>query len=172
MNDRDLLEHIRNLSRGRANFKQLTRELGLKGEARAELEAGLERLAARGDLIETKAGHFVAAGSSPEFTVGRLNMHRDGYGFVVPERAAPGVQGDVYIGRDSAAKAMHGDRVVARITYVKPDGRAEGEIVRVLRRAHAQVVGEFLIRRRGNFVKPHDERIQQWIEIVPGSRKR
>ena len=168
MNDRDLLEHIRNLSRGRANFKQLTRELGLKGEARAELEAGLERLAARGDLIETKAGHFVAAGSSPEFTVGRLNMHRDGYGFVVPERAAQGVTGDVYIGRDSAAKAMHGDRVVARITYVKPDGRAEGEIVRVLRRAHAQVVGEFLIRRRGNFVKPHDERIQQWIEIVPG----
>ncbi len=168
MNDRGLLEHLRNLPRGRANFKQLTRELGLKGEARAELEAGLERLTARGDLIETKSGHYVVAGASPEYAVGRLNMHRDGYGFVVPERAAAGVQGDVYIGRDSAARAMHGDRVVAHITFVKPDGRAEGEIVRVLRRAHAQVVGEFLIRRRGNFVKPHDERIQQWIEIVPG----
>lgn len=168
MNDRELLEHLCRLPRGRANFKQLLRELGLKGEARGELEAGLERLAARGDLIETKSGHYVVAGSSPEFAVGRLNMHRDGYGFVTPERAAPGVAGDIYIGKSEAAKAMHGDRVVARITYLKPDGRAEGEIVRVLRRAHAQVVGEFKIRRRGNFVKPHDERIQQWIEIVPG----
>ena len=43
--------------------------------------------------------------------------------------------------------------------------RRDGEIVRVLRRAHPTVVGEFRIRRTGNFVVPHDDRIRQWIEI-------
>jgi ribonuclease R len=38
----------------------------------------------------------------------------------------------------------------------------------VLRRANPTVVGEFRIRRRGDFVVPHDQRIRQWIEIPEG----
>ncbi|MBX9601974.1 MAG: VacB/RNase II family 3'-5' exoribonuclease [Bryobacteraceae bacterium] len=168
MTDRELLAHIGDLPKGRTSFKQLVRELGLKGEARQELEATLERLAAKGDLIEMKSGHFVLPGATHEFVVGRLNMHRDGYGFVIPDKPVPGIEGDLYIPRDSAEKAMHGDSVLARVAFIKPGGRADGEIVRVLRRAHATVVGEFKIRKRGNFVAPHDDRIQQWIRIVPG----
>ena len=63
---------------------------------------------------------------------------------------------------------MHGDRVVVRITRIERDGRADGEIVEVLRRAHPTVVGEFRVRQRGNFVVPHDDRIRQWIEIPEG----
>ena len=63
---------------------------------------------------------------------------------------------------------MHGDRVVVRIARIERDGRADGEIVKVLRRAHQTVVGEFRVRKRGNFVVPHDERIRQWIEIPEG----
>jgi ribonuclease R len=55
--------------------------------------------------------------------------------------------------------------VVVRIGRIDSDGKADGEIVRVLRRAHASVVGEFRVRRTGFFVVPHDERIRQWIEI-------
>ena len=39
---------------------------------------------------------------------------------------------------------------------------------RFCKRAHPTVVGEFRIGRRGNYVVPHDERIQQWIEIPEG----
>jgi len=59
---------------------------------------------------------------------------------------------------------MHGDRILVRIGRTGADGRAEGEIVRVLTRAHPTCVGEFRVRANGNFVVPHDERIQQWIE--------
>ena len=58
--------------------------------------------------------------------------------------------------------------MVVRIARIEAGGRADGEIVKVLKRAHPTVVGEFRIRRRGNFVVPHDERIQQWIEIPEG----
>ena len=160
-----LIEHIRKLPRGRTTLKQLLREQARHGITRPQLEAELARLIQRGDLIETRSGHYTAPAVSSEFAVGRLNVHRDGYGFVIPDVPVPGLRGDVYIPKESASRAMHGDRVVARIARIERDGKADGEIVRVLRRAHLTIVGEFRIRRTGNFVVPHDERIRQWIEI-------
>ena len=168
MTDAALLEHMCKLPHARANFKQLARELGAKGVERAALETALGRLAARGEVIELRSGHFAVAARSREFAVGRLNMHRDGYGFLIPDQPAPGVAGDIFIPPESAEKAMHGDRVVVRIARIEPGGRADGEIVKVLKRAHPTVVGEFRIGRRGQFVVPHDGRIQQWIEIPEG----
>jgi ribonuclease R len=168
VNDGALLEHIGKLPHARANFKQLVREWGAKGAAREDLEAALARLAARGALFEPRSGHFVATARSREFAAGRLSVHRDGYGFLIPDSALAGVAGDIFIPRESAERAMHGDRVVVRIGRIGPDGRAEGEIVKVLKRAHPTVVGEFRIGRRGQYVIPHDGRIRQWIEIPEG----
>jgi ribonuclease R len=168
MTDRALLDHISSLPHARANFKQLVRELAAKGAKREDLEAALSRLAARGDLLEPRAGHFAVTARSREYAVGRLNMHRDGYGFVVCERPIEGITGDIFIPPDSAAKAMHGDRVVARIARIEPDGRADGEIVKVLKRAHPTVVGQFKIGRRGQYVVPQDDRIHRWIDIPEG----
>ena len=160
-----LIEHIRKLPHGRTNLKQLLRERSRQGTTREQLEKELDRLAQRGDIVETRSGHYTATGVSREFAVGRLNVHRDGYGFVIPDVPVPGLRGDVYIPKESASRAMHGDRVIAKISRIEHDGKADGEIVRVLRRAHLTVVGEFRIRRQGNFVVPHDERLRQWIEI-------
>ena len=168
MTDAALLGHISRLPHSRANFKQLIRELGSKGAQREDVETALARLAARGDLLELRSGHYAVTAGSREFAVGRLNMHRDGYGFLISDRPMEGIAGDIFIPRESAKKAMHGDRVVVRIARIEADGRADGEIVKVLKRAHPRVVGEFRIGRRGQYVVPHDDRIQQWIEIPEG----
>ena len=136
---------------------------------KAELEDEIERLTTSGALVETRSGQYVATGASREFAAGRLSVHRDGFAFITPDVPIPGIKGgqkgDIYIPKEGAGRAMHGDRVVARIARIEPDGRAHGEILRVLKRAHPTVVGEFRIRRNGNFVVPHDDRIKQWIEI-------
>src|SRR5689334_2001155 len=168
MNPATILDHIARLPHARATFKQLVKELRAQGESREELESALDRLTAKGDLVEVRSGHFIATRFSREYTAGRLNMHRDGYGFVIPDRAIEGVRGDIYIPRDSAQVAMHADRVLVRIARIESDGRADGEIVKVLQRAHPTVVGEFRVRARGNFVIPHDDRIHQWVEIPEG----
>jgi len=141
------------------------REMSRIGMTRAKLEAELNRLAQRGQIVETSPGHYAAAGATREFATGRLNVHRDGYAFLIPDVPIPGLRGDVYIAKEAATRAMHGDRVVVRIGRIEADGRAHGEILRVLRRANPQVVGEFRVRRTGFFVVPHDSRIRQWIEI-------
>ena len=168
MTDATILDHIARLPHARATFKQLVRELGSRGATRDELDAALDRLTERGQLVEVKSGHFVVSRLSREYTVGRLNMHRDGYGFLIPDQPIPDLQGDVYIPRDSAQTAMHGDRVVVRISRIDSGGRADGEIIQILRRAHQTVVGEFHLHHRGAYVVPHDERIRQWIRIPEG----
>jgi ribonuclease R len=168
MTDAALLRHISGLPHAKANFKQLVRELSARGEQRLELETSLARMTARGDVVEVRPGHYIVTSKSREFAVGRLNMHRDGYGFLISERPVEGIQGDIFLPPETAQKAMHGDRVVVRIARIEADGRADGEIVRVLKRAHPTVVGEFRIGRRGQYVVPYDSRIQQWIEIPEG----
>ena len=113
---------------------------------------------------------------------GRLVLHHDGYGFVVPDAPMPQLDGDVFIPRDAVEDAMHGDHVVAKLQRVSDSRgrdfrvvgsrgggqRAEGRIVRVLGRAHPSVVGLFRYGPRGNVVLPYDNRIQHEIEIPSG----
>ncbi len=169
LNDRTLLDHIRALPHARATYKQLVKELGLTGESRDQLEQALDRLADKGLLVELRSGHFIATGANAEYLVGRLSIHRDGFGFLVPDVAAGEPSGgDIFLPPNEAAKGMNGDRALVHVTRQTGLGRGEGTILRILRRAHTTVVGEFRIRKRGNFVVPSDERVQQWIEIPEG----
>ena len=45
---------------------------------------------------------------------GRLILHQDGYGFVVPDKPMPQLDRDVFIPRDAIGDAMHGDHVAVR----------------------------------------------------------
>ena len=105
-----VLEHVRALPHARATYKQLVKEFRAHGEERGELEASLERVSDKGYLIELRSGHFIAIGSSPEYMAGRLSQHRDGYGFLIPDQRVEGIEGDVFLPPEEAAKAMHGDR--------------------------------------------------------------
>jgi ribonuclease R len=168
LTDASLLEHIRKLPHGRATYKQLVRELRLQGEQRESLEEALDRLSDKGVLVELRSGHFAAVGSSPEYASGRLSIHRDGFGFLIPEQVSEEIQGDIFLPPHEAAKGMNGDRALVHVTRIGDAGRAEGEVIRIVRRAHVTVVGEFRIGKRGNFVVPSDDRIQQRIKIPDG----
>src|SRR5208282_632808 len=120
------------------------------------------------DRRPSPAGPAARVPADPNRVTGRIVMHRDGYGFVVPDQPVPGVEGDLYVGRDNTGDAMHGDRVAVRIERRKPGGRAEAAVTRIIGRAHPTVVGIFQYGATGNTVRPFDERLQQEILIPPG----
>ena len=102
---------------------------------------------------------------------GRLVLHHDGYGFVVPDVPMPQLDGDIFIPRDAVEDAMHGDQVLVklqRVGGVPGAQRAEGRIVRILSRAHPTIVGLFHYGARANVVLPYDTRVQHEIGIPPG----
>ena len=105
------------------------------------------------------------SGQDPNLIAGRLVAHRDGYGFVVPDRPVKGMDGDLFINPDSMGDAMHGDRVEARLTRRHSDGRFEGRIEKVTTRAHPTIVGLFRYGPHGNAVLPYETRLAHEIVI-------
>src|SRR5260370_37308082 len=111
---------------------------------------------------------------SRNMLVGRLTMHRDGFGFVIPDATSldaslkARLAGDVFIPPHATASSMHGDRVLVEVGTARTDGRGEGRIIRSLSRAHPTVVGIFHYGHRHNYVKPIDEKVTQEILIPPG----
>jgi ribonuclease R len=176
LSDSTILKHIARQPKRSAGFKQLVRELGLHGESRRELDSRLEKLVADGQLLQLNSDRYALpeAAVDKNLVAGRLTMHRDGFGFVIPDASSlsPSMKsrlvGDIFIAPHAIGNAMHGDRVLVDILTMRPDGRAEGRIVRSVVRGHPTVVGIFHYGGRHNYVKPIDSKITQEIVIPPG----
>src|ERR1700739_4894429 len=175
LSDSAILKKIERQPKRRAGFKQLVRELGLRGEQRRQLDERLDRMVASGQLVNVGSDQYALPSTSTgkNTIVGRLSMHRGGYGFVLPDPKSlssrlKGLSGDVFIPPPFIGNAMHGDQVLVEVGTIRPDGRAEGRIVRPVNRAHPTVVGTFHYGSHYNFVTPMDEKIRQEIVIPPG----
>ena len=180
-----------------ASVKELAKGLGLKKSDSRPLFKMLAKLKKRRAIEEMPGGRYRLTGrktdredhqqqsarpatpshrpqpglASRDEIPGRLILHPDGYGFVVPDTPVPQLDGDVYIGRDAIEDAMHGDHVLVKIQRrggVTGPQRAEGRIVRILDRAHPTLVGLFRYGARGNVVLPYDTRVQHEVEVPPG----
>jgi len=168
VNASDVLAEIKSRPKGRAGYKQLAREMGLRAEGRKELEAALAQLVSDGRLIETRRGHYRTPERESGLIEGRFSAHRSGFGFVSVARPIPGVEGDLYIGKRDTLNAMHGDRVLVEVAYKRTDGRAAGRVRRILHREQQTVVGIFRYGRRFSSVSPYDDRIGDEVEIIRG----
>ncbi len=176
LSDSAILKKIERQPKRAAGFKQLVRELGLHGEQRRELDERLDGLVGSGQLVRVDSDRYAlpSASAGKNMIVGRLSMHRDGYGFVIPDlksldaRFKGKLAGDIFIPPPFIGSGMHGDQVLVEVGTIRPDGRAEGRIIRPLNRAHSTVVGIFHYGSRHNYVTPIDEKIRQEIVIPPG----
>jgi ribonuclease R len=179
MNDRELMAHIARSAGGKAGYKQLVRELGLGGgrERRLLLEQ-LARMTVRGDLVKTDREHWSiprknTGASRDNLLAGRLDLHRDGYGFVRPNaRQGAGKDDDVFVPPDEINGAMQGDEVLVGLAPPRADGRRLGRVARILQRRNPTVVGVFHYARSdrepGHRLVPFDERMTQHIVIPRG----
>src|ERR1700728_5470864 len=157
LSDSAILKHIARQPKHQAGYKQLIRELGLHGEERRELTGHLQKLIKTGALIAIDSDRYALpqAAADKNLVAGRLTMHRDGFGFVIPDSKSLSptlkarLAGDIFIPPHLIGNAMHGDLVLVDVVHVRPDGRAEGRIVRPVMRAHPTVVGIFHYGSRG-----------------------
>jgi ribonuclease R len=170
LSDRSILDKIGQQPKKTAGFKQLVRELGVRGDQRRELSRRLDQMVKRGEVVEIPGERYaIPPAAGRNLVLGRLSMHRDGYGFVIPEAESvkQRLSGDIFIAPSAIGNAMHGDRVLVEMGAVR-DRRAEGRIVRVAGRAHPALVGTFHYGTRFNYVTPIDEKITQEIVIPRG----
>jgi ribonuclease R len=172
LTDQSILKHLERQPHRSAGYKQLVREMSLHGEERRQLAERLAALVTSGRLVETARDRYTLAEHAKaqhNLVAGRLTMHRDGYGFVVPNRGQrSSIEGDIFIPPNAMGPAMHGDQVLLELGRPRDDGRAEGRILRVLTRGNPTVVGTFHYGSRQNYVTPLDEKVTQDIVIPRG----
>ncbi|MFQ9698890.1 ribonuclease R [Intestinibacter bartlettii] len=123
----------------------------------------LEELQDDGYLIVSKKGRVMAP-SAMGYFVGKFISHRKGFGFVESDEE---FTQDLFIGSDDINGAMNGDRVMAEIVKPAEEGRrAEGAIVKVLKRENETVIGLFQLSNKNfGFVVPDDKKFTQDIYI-------
>ena len=181
MTDRELLRRIERTPGQRTGYKQLVRELSLPGgRERRLLVEHLARLTAAGRLVKLDRDHWALpqamqkGATRDNFVAGRLDLHRDGYGFVRPDLRQTGIAAgeDIFIPPNEINSAMQGDQVLVELLPPRADGRRLGRIARVLTRKNPTVVGIFHYSRNQRFpentVSPFDDRMTQPIVIPEG----
>ncbi|HMJ06502.1 MAG TPA: RNB domain-containing ribonuclease, partial [Chthoniobacterales bacterium] len=142
---------------------ELAKALGRKSGVRMNLNETLRALERAGEIARIRKNRYVLP-SEADLVTGLLHVHQAGYAFLTRENK-PGEQ-DLFIAAQNTGTAMHGDRVVARITrdesYARARGgaaRPEGRIIRILQRAHDTIVGTLQQSKNFFYVVPDDPRI-------------
>ncbi len=149
------------------NNIDIARELGLTGTQRNALRKTLRELERAGAIARIRKNRYVLPAEA-DLVTGKLSIHQAGYGFLTPEM--PG-EPDIFIAAENTGTAMHGDRVVVRISrdvpYARIKGRREGRVIRILERAHDTIVGTLQRSRNFYYVVPDDPRIVHDVYVRP-----
>ena len=154
-----LLAQIREHVDHPATLRELATALKVPDEERTTLRRRLRALVDAGDLVKIRGNRY-GLPDRMNLVVGRIQTNPRGFGFVVPDPPVDTLDGDVFIAGANLNQAMHGDRVVTRVERFRPDGSAEGRIVRILERGASGMVGRYEVDDDGQgFVVPFDGRM-------------
>jgi len=149
------------------NKVDIARRLGFGGSERVALRKTLRELEHAGEIARIRKNRYVLPAEA-DLVAGKLSIHPAGYGFLSPEKSG---DPDIFIAAENIGTAMHGDRVVARISRDAPHdrikGRREGRIIRILERAHDTIVGTLQRSRNFYYVVPDDPRFVHDIYVRP-----
>src|SRR6266566_7553708 len=154
---------------------EITRKLGLESSERVALRKMLRELERSGEIARIRKNRYVLPAEA-DLVTGKLSIHQAGYGFLTTETSG---QADIFIAAENTGTAMHGDRVVARITRDavprRPkdrQGRSEGRVIRILERARDTVVGTLQHSRNFYYVVPDDPRFVHNVYVRPAKDRR
>ncbi|HMK56150.1 MAG TPA: ribonuclease R [Dissulfurispiraceae bacterium] len=160
INNETVLRFLKDKASSPMSFQELAFKLGLDPQGKRAFKKILRSLAGDGKIIRTRRGLY---GISEEMSLvtGYFESHREGYGFVIPDR--PG-EHDVFIPARAAFGALDNDRVIARVENMR---RREGRIIRILDRARVRIAGILERGRAAYFVRPKNRKIHFDLYIAP-----
>lgn len=143
---------------------QLTRHFELYDDAERE-EALRRRLIAMsrdGQLRSDRRGAYVPV-PADELIRGRVQGHKDGFGFLIPEAGGA----DLLLPSRQMRLLFDGDVILARGAGYDHKGRQEAVVVKVEERRFKHLVGRYREEDGVAYVMPDNPRIAQDILVLP-----
>src|SRR6266516_350868 len=151
----------------------IARKLGLPANEQVALRKTLRELERAGEIARIRKNRYILPAEA-DLVAGKLSIHQAGYGYLMPETSG---EPDVFIAAENIGIAMHGDRVIVRISrdaspHDRVKGRREGRVIRILERAHDTIVGTLQRSRNFYYVVPDDPRIVHDVYVGQVSTSR
>lgn len=130
------------------NYKQIAAKLEVDdASSRNQIIKKLQELLAKKEIEETERGKFKAIVTT-EYHTGILDMAARGSGYII----SPDFEEDVYISSNKINKALNGDQVEFYVYKRRKQGKFEGEITNIIKRAKSEYVGVIQIHSNYAFV--------------------
>ncbi|WP_144597782.1 ribonuclease R [Aeribacillus composti] len=121
----------------------------------------LNKMEEKGLIVRTRANRY-GVPEKMNLIRGTLVGHARGFAFVEPDE--PGFD-DVFIPPGELNHAMHGDKVLVRLSPKTSGARQEGTVIRILERGIKEIVGTYTESKNFGFVIPDDKKIVNDIFI-------
>lgn len=147
---------------GPVTHEQMCEILGVTEEDAVEgVRRRLIAMSRDGQILSNRRGAFGAI-DKMNLLRGRVQGHRDGFGFVLDSNSDE----DVYLSNRQMRQVFDGDDVVVRINNRDHRGRREGTIVEVLSRNTSQLVGRLFSETGIYFVRPDNPRVTHDVMVT------
>lgn len=157
-----LLDFMKNEAYKPMHEGELAQALNIQPGEMDQLLKVLMHLEKEGYVVKTRRGRYGLT-EKMNLVLGHLEVHQRGYAFLIPEDEN---RDDLFISHSDLNGALHGDRVIVRPKATPlHDGKQEGEVIRILKRANRKVVGTIEIGKNFCFVTPDDKRFYSDIYI-------
>lgn len=141
--------------------KDICTLLSVPKQDRGEFEQIITELLQEGKIIETKKGKLMSP-KTLGIEMGTFLAHSKGYGFVERESGE-----DIFIPATKVNGAMHKDKVFYQLSRkASVAKKAEGEIIKIIKRENEKIVGTFQQLKGYGFVLPDNKKLAQDIFVT------
>ena len=144
----------------------LSAKLAINDDEQIAFERRIRAMEREGQLMRNRKGALILPNKA-DLIACRIEGHPDGFGFARPETSiGRDKSADIFLDNRQMEKALHGDRVLVRVTGTDRRGRPEGSIVEVTERANTEVVGRVFDEYGVRYVVPEDRRLHTRIVLA------
>ncbi len=142
--------------------KQLLSELEMGPQDRSILKQELKKMVAEGILVKAEAGKY-GLPERLDYLTGVLEGNRRGFAFLRPDQESE----DVFISSSDMNEAVHGDKVIVRLSNKKRRNRKsrEGTVIGIVKRGQRRLVGTLQREGKRYLVVPDDQRFPGPVQV-------
>lgn len=160
---RELIIQLLNDQGKPLTVRELRGSLGVTEEDdKVAFERRLGAMIRDGQLVKNRKGQYGLA-SRMDLICGRIQGHRDGFGFVIPEQRD---MDDLFVSPRQMLAVMDGDRVLVTAEGRNRFGKREARIVEVVERAVTELVGIYQRDAGVHFMVPQNRRIPKDVIVA------